>query len=545
MTTQVRNWLLGFVGVLGLVAALIQQCIPEDEGGAGGAGGVAGSAGSATAGTGGSGGEVASAGSGGAPSGGTGTGGSVTTGWNEYTPSSDSRIVYVSTTGSDSNNGLAPENPVASPAAGYALLRDGFPDHLLFKRGDVWTNGVFPSWKKSGRSASERMVVNAYGSGARPRFEVTQGWLTAGGGGAPTSVNNLAFVSLNTYLTTHDPARGTPTGRPHCVNWNRGLQNVRFEDMRFEWCQVNFEAIDGAPFVGLHFFRSLFLDSYAVELSPGNVPHAQGLYVDNLPSGGGMRVEESVFDYCGWYPLAVPGTEPTIFNHCMYLQEDDPHGIVVKGNVVMRASSHGAQLRSGGTLEGNAFIANPIGAFIGGQWHSTAPPASGAFQAIATGNLFTATVDSIPRTPHTSPAILRGWGFEINEWWPHGLPLVRIENNIVSHCDNSSASTCQSLPTISATSPGSPGWSGFASGSVVAGNTVWDVGNTRSGYQADSAGPFVDPNRSIASYSASIGNAATLDAFATELRKQAKGNWREAYTAPAIIQYFRAGLTAP
>ena len=53
---------------------------------------------------------------------------------------------------------------------------------------------------------------------------------------------------------------------------------------------------------------------------------------------------------------------------------------------------------------------------------------------------------------------------------------------------------------------------------------------------------FVDPDRTIASYMASLGQEASYDAFIGEAVQQSKYNWREAYTAAAANAYVRAGF---
>ena len=77
----------------------------------------------------------------------------------------DSRLIYVSmSTGSDLNDGFAPARPKQTLAAGASLLRDGYPDWLLLRRGDEWNEG-FGSFSVSGRSEAEPIVVSSYGSG--------------------------------------------------------------------------------------------------------------------------------------------------------------------------------------------------------------------------------------------------------------------------------------------------------------------------------------------------------------------------------------------
>src|SRR5262245_25827992 len=65
-------------------------------------------------------------------------------GWTTFSPSHDTRIVYVSSsTGSDVNDGLSRNTPVKTIFRGVSLLRAGFPDWLLFKKGDTWTDESF------------------------------------------------------------------------------------------------------------------------------------------------------------------------------------------------------------------------------------------------------------------------------------------------------------------------------------------------------------------------------------------------------------------
>ena len=99
-------------------------------------------------------------------------------GWTVFTPVSGTGscsngsytgtcIIYVSSsTGSDTNNGQTVSTPVQTLAKGISLLRSGYPDWLLLKRGDTWTAapgadlfGFFPA---SGASATAPMVIGSY-----------------------------------------------------------------------------------------------------------------------------------------------------------------------------------------------------------------------------------------------------------------------------------------------------------------------------------------------------------------------------------------------
>ena len=63
-------------------------------------------------------------------------------------------IVYVSNSeGDDANNGFSPATSVKTLARGYSLMRDGYPDWLLLKRGDTWTNEYLAASNADRRSS--------------------------------------------------------------------------------------------------------------------------------------------------------------------------------------------------------------------------------------------------------------------------------------------------------------------------------------------------------------------------------------------------------
>jgi len=85
-------------------------------------------------------------------------------GWTVFTPSSDTRIVYVSSSnGSDSKDGLSPSMAVKTVAKGLSLIRTGHPRLAPIQKGR--TSGLtkkMGSGIKSGRSAQEPMVISSY-----------------------------------------------------------------------------------------------------------------------------------------------------------------------------------------------------------------------------------------------------------------------------------------------------------------------------------------------------------------------------------------------
>jgi hypothetical protein len=76
----------------------------------------------------------------------------------------DSRLIYVSTGGNDSNDGLSPATPKRTLAGAAAAVRDGNPDWIFLRRGHTWVEGFAPL-DFSGRSDDEPIVITAYGPG--------------------------------------------------------------------------------------------------------------------------------------------------------------------------------------------------------------------------------------------------------------------------------------------------------------------------------------------------------------------------------------------
>lgn len=92
-------------------------------------------------------------------------------GWTDpfYYSDFDTRTIYVaSDAADDSANGLTPLTPKKTIAAAETLMRAGFADHILLKRGLTWTSQrIIP---KPGRDSQHRNVYGTWGVGDRPRI---------------------------------------------------------------------------------------------------------------------------------------------------------------------------------------------------------------------------------------------------------------------------------------------------------------------------------------------------------------------------------------
>jgi hypothetical protein len=427
-------------------------------------------------------------------------------GWTTFTPSADTHIIYVSSgTGSDSNNGLSPNTAVASIAKGLSLIRDGSADWLLLKAGDTWVNQEIGYIGFSGRSATEPILISSYGTGARPLIETGPNGSGAAIGGIQTNHDNVAIVGLDFYAYTRDPSNPNfagPGPDQYGIRFVSPENNLLLEDCKFSFYTAN--TIEGSGSGNVILRRDIIVDNYSTTSL-----HSEGLYVDNVAN---LVLEQNIFDHNGWNS-SVSGADPNIFNHDLYIQTTSGPATLI-GNIFGDASSHGAQVRPGGTVLDNLFVRDPIGLLIGGS------------ASTVSGNVFLEGNDI--------GGGARGWGIDVN---PSSGP-IQVLNNIIAH----EASTGNNGHGIN-----------FATGDVndIAQNNIiyqWDNPIIDSG-SVDITMPnainltgYLDPNRSIETYMASLGGSATLAAFIAAARNQSKSDWNPQYTAEAVNSYIASGF---
>ncbi len=127
--------------------------------------------------------------------------------------SEDSYIVYVSADGDDTTGATYTESvfenvfepdyepdAFATFDAAYDVLRDGYADYILFKRGDTFS-GTGYKMTKFGPDGDDRFVFGAYGTtGDSPLIECG-----ANAGIYGWGVKNLYVLGLDFYAHTRDP----------------------------------------------------------------------------------------------------------------------------------------------------------------------------------------------------------------------------------------------------------------------------------------------------------------------------------------------------
>ena len=344
-------------------------------------------------------------------------------GWTVLEPSADSRIVYVSSSeGDDNNDGLSESTPKETIAAGDALIRDGFPDHLLLKRGDVFENVTLGRWK-SGRSLSEPLVVSYYGeNGDRPLIIITEAFIRL----AARPRNHVAVVGLEFYKPTSNPDSPSfdNTNSTHGISLSSGssAENWLIEDCKFRytWLAAQGNVQNGTGFLQNVFIRrNIISRGWVHNSTTTHQNRIQGLYVNDIEN---LYIEENFFDHCGWNDQ-IEDANANQYNHNVYIQTTCFGDIIFKGNILMRGAAHGVQLRSGGIARHNVMINNAIGMNIGYNY----APAYNTEHTLVADNVVT---DGRPQIPNdrTNPQTGALWGI-----WKQVIDNITVQDNIVAN----------------------------------------------------------------------------------------------------------------
>lgn len=432
-------------------------------------------------------------------------------GWTDFIPSADTRIVYVSQSqGNDDFDGLSPETPLRSIARGLSLLRPGYPDWLLLRRGDAWTGQSFGYWaQQGGRSAEEPMVISYYGEMTQPRPLIRTGGesgMKVEGLNQPDHpdhrrVDYLALVGLHLTPNAYD---GTLTDswkiRPVGIRWFAGTEWALVEDCLIEGYGGNLTFQDGYTMSPRHVTvrRNVILDAWASDPVPLE-SRAQGIYVNGVR---GLLIEENLFDHNGWKEESGD-TGPDIFSHSMYIQSGNWE-CVVRGNISARASSHGLQLRPGGLIQQNLFLNDGI-AMFNGEGDGDGSDNQTLDNVVIHGSRRYLAGDSAPGP--------RGFGISCQN-----LAGSECHRNIIAHGETGCRKALTELDGVTAQN-----------------NVVYNWGTS-------DPGPFPDPGRTIDSYDAAMGGTGSMPSFLAALRGQRRGAWNPAITAAPVVRYFQEGF---
>lgn len=453
-----------------------------------------------------------------------------TDGYTILQPAADSTTFYVSSsTGMDTNPGTQ-ALPFKTLGKAIQSTQNGTPTWILLRGGDVFPEGV--DLRKSGRGPNEPLVITSYGTG-RASIQPPSGarGIDITANTAVPSVHDIAIVGIDLYAKSRDPSVAGYNPASSVGLWVYcPVTNLLIEDCSFRYFGNNLviqgQGTGNASVTNFSLRRSVIADSYE---SLG--AHSQGIYLTDC--GDSILIEENVFDHNGWN-AAVAGAEPTVFNHQLYLDNENySDNNIVRNNIFVNGSSHGAQVRRGGKVVGNFVWNCPLGILVGGgDGYQTKNP---------NGVPCTLTNNVVLESGDITPALPRGYAFD----------LVNISGGTVA--DNIAANDKSAAAYGHGFSIDAPTTNLAVNNNIVynwhnpflpgAGISITQSNNYFGAFGGPNTPGYLDTTRSLGSYNATLGGASTSSAFLSEARKQSKSNWRTAYTASAINSYIRAGFS--
>ena len=438
-----------------------------------------------------------------------------------FSPSNDSKIIYVSSQSGDDATGTAinasemesPTNPNVSIlpyktlSAAISQLRDGYPDWILLNRGDTWNNESFGIFSKSGRALSEPMVLGFYGSsGQRPLIKTGR---ETGLNSAGRETSNLAIIGLDFYANARDPNSADFIDSTEGSSGLRIVgsgENILIEDtvIRFFGTNLNISEYNGYH-SNVSIKRCIILDSYGYK----DISHSSGIYISGVD---GILMEDNIFDHNGWNSQVSEATS-TVFNHNVYIQWSNvAENITVKNNVSTRSSNHAIKGRPGGVYTNNLFAENPIGFEFG---YNAEHPIQNGSHALVQDNVILAG-----KQGGGSKAI---WGIEVDKNALDWGGTIELTRNIVANV----AGTSESMQAII-----------LQDGVVSNDNIIYKWAAREDMFDPS----WPNPDISIDEYMSSIGEAPTLDAYLNLLRNRNLGEWDERLTSPSVNNYIRSGF---
>jgi len=427
-------------------------------------------------------------------------------GWTNLGASSDSRLIYVSSSGGSDSNPGTQAKPIKSLVRAKTLVRDKMPDWVLLKRGDTW-NESFPDWTVSGRSASELSVITAYGTGARPKI------LTGSGGGITIAqkysypLNHVAVTGLHFNANTYNGSNGTV--KTAGIRVMRKGSNILLEDNFIQGFKDNIVIDPDGSLTGVKIRRNVIVDAFNAQ-QVGN-GHAQGIY--GGPNADGTLIEENILDHNGWKE-GVYKAGPTFFNHSIYFNTGSS-GLVVRGNIITRSSLRGVLSRGGGIVENNVLAQNPVAIQVG-------------YGSSTVQNNVILEGKDLAGQQELGKGIE---AFSMNQF------LAR--NNVIAHETSTGVYNNIAVNVMSG-----------VGGGQITGNTIynWQNGIKKvsgsfniTGNKINATG-YTDPNRLLGKYNATLGKPGTLEAFVASARNQSRTSWDSRYTAKSAGNYVRAGF---
>ena len=311
-------------------------------------------------------------------------------GYSASTPATTSMLIYVSKeVGANDSNPGSSSSPVLTLAHGLSLLRNGSPDWLLLRKGDIWPND-YMKLNISGPNSNEPVVITSYttagvdnahprgtGTGARPLLDLTVGSTPSCGstgrpGGSIYISDNICVIGIE--VNGHQQAGQV------CFSWDSYTMNfLLIEDCKATNAGDNGFAIRPLDTFGTNAANTPYpkLNNFVFRRNVATGFQSSGLEVGGCP---GAIIEENIFNGAG-------SGVTNAFIHCIYVDSRQPNGTSVGtnplsggvpnagiltncnpigGNILMNeADQAGSNFRSGGKIIDNLHMSYYAGMDIG------------------------------------------------------------------------------------------------------------------------------------------------------------------------------------
>lgn len=441
-----------------------------------------------------------------------------------------SRLVYVSSSvGLNTNDGLTELTPKQTIVAGKALMRDGFPDWILLKAGDTFSEGDIRI-EKCGASVDAKHVWTSYGTGDRPILKTGRLWY--GEGVKPCE--HMAILGLHFYEPRNDPAAPEYTGGSQT---RFGFQilaaasdDVLIEGCKFTYCSTQMQIQGGL---------TTLMDNVTIRRNIFQNGTEFGVQVNWCQNA---IIEENIFDKNGW-------DKRTVQLHNIYLKESQ-YAIIRKnllsrgGNMGIKHASDHAVMASDFTIEDNTFWRCMLGLGHSNPAGYYDPLVDFSHErGLVKDNVWMKVGKTIPYNSANTQAI--GMNLE-------NLLDTTFSGNIYAHNDEIlsggeifkfEAGASERNENITATNNVVYNWLSTnknSSGDYVLNEA--DVINFVETNNLVEGSTYSDPERTLTTYSQSIGGTANEEDFLTIACNMSKAAWDSRYTATAFNSYVRVGF---
>ena len=460
--------------------------------------------------------------------------------------------IYVSNAGNDTTGDGSIGNPYKTITKGLTQLRDGYPDWLLLKCGDVFNNVAAGGTaetnlridRSGGLSATEPMVITSYGTGVRPIIRNGAMWY----GSSSVGLIYIAITNLDFWYSINDPAAsdysapGDDTSTIALQLLSSGatnsplsgatlVENCRF---RFYGTQVQINGYQDDPtkrWDDVIFRRNVVVDG--VEF---------GVQLAGLDT---VLMEENILVRNGWATRTVQ-LHNSYMRHCSNFTCRG-NFFYKGGNMSMKQSGDTAGSFNDLLVEDNTFYRGMVGFGHSDPTLNMLTEFSHINGTVQNNVISQPNKTMYDTTPPYDFDITQAIGFNLGTLYNY-----TFEGNIFTNNDEVLAggeifrfqNPASEISSDITMTDNMHNWdSSYFNANATYISYAGTVVNLTQNNNLPTGATYPDPNRDLMTYNVSLGGTADEDEFIDVLLTQEKGAWDTDYMAEAFNAYIRAGFT--